>query len=636
MCDLGYAGYDCAEHAPPPSPPPSPPLATFLPVALQVTTLHLNVTARTKVHATRPLRPLATALPPGAQVAYWSVDGAPESPSPQLLSTLASLGAAEPARVLATSALREDEAATALGARSASAAIGGAFASAWQSEPPEPLAPRAVVASAVDWRAGRAYVALSLTPSGSPRGRRPSVLQLALPSMALVGATGSFGSPDMVEVGTLALGGDASESAVAPGWLHAVLLSLSATAAELVTLRLPELQPVHALRLDVPSAPRAAQYDARTATLYLLCTGSAAGQPRLLRVPMRGGQPAAPPRGADTLSPAWAGALPLLLAFPASRLLLLLSDTEAEPSRPHWAAAAPPRLCRVRMGTSLPSSAEACTQLHGRYSAEQVTTAAADDSAGAAYLGCRSGALLRLRLSPLVVDVLIRPSLAAMSAALFRPSDGALWLATSDGELLQLQTRAHSAAAAYTAVATTASTAPACTHEPCLHAQAGRASVLLQRPPPPAAVAAASAPPPSPPPPPPPPAMSLVASLVGWVHHRLAQRTVVVEQQLASASASARPPKPPHPSPPPPPSPPFPPPPPSTKAMRAPRSEPVFSLGSLWIHDRLGMLPTAALMLLACFCGGQIGSAMYRLCRGTCARRRPVVQGLEKLPPNRR
>jgi hypothetical protein len=56
--------------------------------------------------------------------------------------------------------------------RSASAAIGGAFASAWQSDPPEPLAPRAVVASAVDWRAGRAYVALSLTPSGSPRGRR--------------------------------------------------------------------------------------------------------------------------------------------------------------------------------------------------------------------------------------------------------------------------------------------------------------------------------------------------------------------------------------------------------------------------------------------------------------------------------
>ena len=632
MCDLGYAGYDCAEHVPPPLPPPSPPLATILPVALQVTTMHLNVTARTRVHAMRPLRPLATALPPGAQVAYWSVDGAPESPSPQLLSTLASPGAAEPPRVLATSALREDEAATALGARSASAAIGGAFGSAWQSEPLEPLAPRAVVASAVDWRAGRAYVALSLAPSGSPRGRRPSVLQLALPSMALVGATGPFGSPDMVEVGTLALGGDASESAVTPGWLHAVLLSLSATAAELVTLRLPELQPVHALRLDVPSAPRAAHYDARTATLYLLCTGSAAGQPRLLRVPMRGGQPAAPPRGADTLSPAWAGALPLLLAFPASRLLLLLSDTEAEPSRTHWAAAAPPRLCRVRMGTSLPSSAEACTQLHGRYSAEQVTTAAADDSAGAAYLGCRSGALLRLRLSPLVVDVLIRPSLAAMSAALFRPSDGALWLATSDGELLQLQTRAHSAAAAYTAVATTASTAPACTHEPCLHAHAGRASVLLQRPPPPAAVASASAPPPAPPPPPPPPARSLVGSRVGWVHHRLAQRTVVVEQQLARASASARPPKPPHPSPPPP----FPPPPPSTKAMRAPRSETVFSLGSLWIHDRLGMLPTAALMLLACFCGGQIGSAMYRLCRGTCARRRPVVRGLEKLPPNRR
>ena len=631
MCDLGYAGYDCAEHVPPPLPPPSPPLATILPVALQVTTMHLNVTARTRVHAMRPLRPLATALPPGAQVAYWSVDGAPESPSPQLLSTLASPGAAEPPRVLATSALREDEAATALGARSASAAIGGAFGSAWQSEPLEPLAPRAVVASAVDWRAGRAYVALSLAPSGSPRGRRPSVLQLALPSMALVGATGPFGSPDMVEVGTLALGGDASESAVTPGWLHAVLLSLSATAAELVTLRLPELQPVHALRLDVPSAPRAAHYDARTATLYLLCTGSAAGQPRLLRVPMRGGQPAAPPRGADTLSPAWAGALPLLLAFPASRLLLLLSDTDAEPSRPHWAAAAPPRLCRVRMGTSLPSPAEACTQLHGRYSAEQVTTAAADDSAGAAYLGCRSGALLRLRLSPLVVDVLIRPSLAAMSAALFRPSDGALWLAMSDGELLQLHTRARSAAAVYTAVVTTASTAPACSHEPCLDAHASRASVLLQQPPPPAA---ASAPPPLPPPPPPPPAMSLVASMVGWVHHRLAQRTVVVEQQLASA----RPPKPPLPSPPPPPPPPFPPPTTTTTTMatRAPRSETVFSLGSLWIHDRLGMLPTAALMLLACFCGGQIGNAMYRLCRGTCARRRPVVQGLEKLPPNRR
>ena len=172
----------------------------------------------------------------------------------------------------------------------------------------------------------------------------------------------------------------------------------------------------------------------------------------------------------------------------------------------------PLSVCRVHLGTAFgteaarPSAnAAGCTQLQGRYSVEQVTAAAADDSAGAprsreqreirsaalwphppptaycapnhlppscdqlsarppltrpmavltltptlptltstltptpsppfshrltgvAYLGCASGALMRLRLSPLRVDALIRPSLERINALVFRPSDGGLTL----------------------------------------------------------------------------------------------------------------------------------------------------------------------------------------------------------------
>ena len=57
-----------------------------------------------------------------------------------------------------------------------------------------------------------------------------------------------------------------------------------------------------------------------------------------------------------------------------------------------------------------------------------------------------------------------------------------------------------------------------------------------------------------------------------------------------------------------------------------------FSLSSLWIHHKLGFVPTAVLMLLACVCGGQIGSAMYRLGRA-CMRPRPnAVGGFKSMP----
>ena len=517
---------------------------------------------------------------------------------------------------------------------------------------------RSIAASAVDWRAGRAYVALSAAPIGSLRGRRPSVLQLALPSMSLVGASGPLGTSDMAHVSSLALGGDASETVLPPTWLHVLLASDSGTAAELVVLRLPQMQPTHSLRLSVTSPIRAAHYDARSAWLYLLCTGGAAApHPTMLRIQMRGGQPAAAPGKGDVLTLPWAGALPLLLAFPGSRQLIALSDSGAEPPRPHYASAAPPRLCRIRLGTPFEDSKKACMQVHGRYSAEHMTTAAADDSSGVAYVGCRSGALFRLRLSPLVVDMLIRPSLSPMSAALYRPSDGALWLSTADGELLQLHTRARSATQVTAATtppesakstATTPSNAPApCTHKPCLDVAAGpgvqsNVTVLLPSPPtlPPSPPSLPS--PPSPPSPPPPPAMSLVASLLGWVHKSLTPGqdlpirqagAVLVPQASTPIPMSPHPPIPSLSSPPPPPQP-------LLRPMKLPLSAQRTSgsgaqeqsTGTFWIHRKVGMLPTAVLMLLACFCGSQIGNALYKICRATCTRRPPPTHGFTKLP----
>jgi hypothetical protein len=242
-----------------------------------------------------------------------------------------------------------------------------------------------------------------------------------LPSMAVLGSV-PVGGSGLVQVGCLALGGDAAETPVPPAWLHVVLSTATGKLAELVVLHLPEMQATHSLRFTVPSAIRAAHYDVRSASLYLLCPGPF---PKLFRVQMRGGEPLAPPGQGDAMAPGWGGALPILLPFPETRQIVILADASAE-AYPSHRTPPPLRVCRLRMGAPLESAAQACATVPGRYGAEDATAAAADAAAGALYIGCRSGALLRVRLAPLRVDVLIRPTLSTVSAALFRPSDGAL------------------------------------------------------------------------------------------------------------------------------------------------------------------------------------------------------------------
>ena len=388
--------------------------------------------------------PLATTLPAGAEALYWGADGAPA----QALRVLAAHGAHPALRVeaaeplvesaalaaAATSALRKTSSGHILGALQAEGAAEASTAMAAAD------ASRRVIAAAVDWRSSRAYVALS---AGGARGGCP-LMQLALPSLVTLAVV----SPPSVQpdsyVSAMAIGGGASETTAPPSWLYVLRSSHEGKMTELLGVRLPELQATHAISFATPSPVIAAHFDARAAWLYLLCTAPA---PRLLRIQMRGGEPAGPPGFTDTLPlPSWGASAPLLVPFPRSRQLVFFSAPSPTPAAAVDSASSPPllRLCRVRMGAPPPLDADGggCTQLRGQHSVEQITAAVADEVAAVAYLGCRSGKVLRLRLFPLRVEETLRPlGSMAIAAAVFRPDDGALWLAAESGELVQLSTR---------------------------------------------------------------------------------------------------------------------------------------------------------------------------------------------------
>ena len=157
-----------------------------------------------------------------------------------------------------------------------------------------------------------------------------------------------LGGVDMVEVSSLALS--------ASSHLFAALADASGRQAELLVLRLPEMQPLHATRFAVPSPVRAILVDAHSDWLYLLC---AQPRPRLLRVHREYGLSAVPGTQPEAVNLPWSAALPLLLPFPEQRQLLLLAA--ADPAVPQSGL----RVCRLWLGESLakaspPTSTPAC------------------------------------------------------------------------------------------------------------------------------------------------------------------------------------------------------------------------------------------------------------------------------------
>lgn len=451
VCDEGYVGFDCATLAQPPSLPPNPvaspapppPPASSL---FSDTALRFNVTSRSSLWLPSGRgRPLSTTLPPGAQSLYWGADGAP----PQALRILA--GPAESGDDALEATLPMAESVEAAGSTSptalkkASSHILGALQAS--SGPSVGVytaglgATRRVVASVVDWRTSRAYVALSSRSGGACC----PILQLSLPSMAVLHAESPKSVQPDAYTSCLALGGDASETAAPASWLYVLRSTHEGKRTELLSLSLPSMQPTHSLSFDTPGAVTAAHYDVRSAYLYLL--SSAAPAPRLVRIQMHGGAPAGPPGRGDSLPlPAWEAAATLFVPFPHTRQLVFFSAPGTiPPPLPSYLAPAPLQVCRVRLGAaaSLGSDPATCTALRGQYASEQVTSAVADEAAGVAYLGCRSGRLLRLRISPLRVEESLSALTASSVASLaFRPIDGSLWLAAEGGgELLRLTTR---------------------------------------------------------------------------------------------------------------------------------------------------------------------------------------------------
>ena len=290
--------------------------------------------------------------------------------------------------------------------------------------------------------------------------------------------------------------------------------------AELVVLRLPEMQPLHSTRFRVPSAVTAAHFDPQSGWLYLLSAGA---RPRLFKSQMTAsGAPTAPVGVGDALKLPWAAALPHLLAFPSRRALVVVSAPS--PGEPTSA-------CRIALGVPLDQAVADgdCRPLKGALAAEAPLSAVADDIGGAAYLGCRSGAVVRLTLSPFRLDASVHAAAGPIGHAVLRPADGGLWVGAemddddddADGggeELLALTTRQRAAfglappdalrsraAAAARAAAGADGGARRCRRG--ADARAGRGFLFplrwklpnLRR-----AAAIAPPPPPSPPPPPPP------------------------------------------------------------------------------------------------------------------------------------
>ena len=84
-----------------------------------------------------------------------------------------------------------------------------------------------------------------------------------------------------------------------------------------------------------------------------------------------------------------------------------------------------------------------CREMLGGFASEEVLSGVADDVRGSAYLGCRSGAALRLRLSPLRLEARVPFASAPITAVLFRAAEGDLWFGSDDGRLGQFSARAR-------------------------------------------------------------------------------------------------------------------------------------------------------------------------------------------------
>ena len=143
----------------------------------------------------------------------------------------------------------------------------------------------------------------------------------ALPSMSLLSER-EIGAADMVDLTALALGERPR------GRCRRVYRRRrrSGKQAELVTLRLPDMQPLYATRFSVPSAVSNAFFDAASGWLYLLC---AAAQPRVVRLRITAASSADVGRRDGLALPWAAAAMPLLLPFPEQRQLLVFGAASA-------------------------------------------------------------------------------------------------------------------------------------------------------------------------------------------------------------------------------------------------------------------------------------------------------------------
>jgi hypothetical protein len=558
VCDEGYVGFDCASRALPPSPPPAfAPAPLELASATSPSSLRLNVTASCHLPSGRG-GPLAMTLPPGSQTLLWGVEGAPPEALRLGPTDQGSSWRVDAAVPIAASA------ASLLARRPSTGQLGGAPLQAQELE--EATAPphRQIVGSAVDWRSSRAYVALSggSAGCGASGGTCGGVIaQLALPTLATLAVATPPSVGGDAPISAIALASEAIDTAEPPAWLY-LLRSPQPTVSELLSLRLPQMQLTHSLRFEVPSPAVAAHYEPRGGSLYVL---SAHPAPRLIRLNMHDGQPVAPPGQADALPlPDWSGALPLLLPFPRSRQLVFFSAPPPA-AAPGDDASFVLRVCRVAMRGDEPLSAgddvNGCTQLRGQYAREVVTSAVADEPAGAAYVGCLSGALLRLRLSPLRVEAVLRPAEgASLVAAAFRPFDGSLWVASEAAVLYRISTRANDK------VLASPSTPPAWFRWRLPSLQLGTSAAAVAK-----ALQPSSPPPLSPPLPPP-----------------LPPQPPQDDEVWRPPSAATRP-------------------------------------RFVWAYPRLGFWPSAILVLIGVYCGGMLGGRAYQLIRLCTQPRAPAA-----------
>ena len=177
----------------------------------------------------------------------------------------------------------------------------------------------------------------------------------ALPSMAVLSRR-EVGAADMAEISALALGD--ADRVGGSAWLYAVLADGPGRHAEVVSLHLPELQPVQTTRFAVPAPATASHFDAPSGWLYLLCP---AQQSKLLRIQMLDGHSSLPEGVEDAVHLPWPRALPLLLPFPEQRQLLLPFS-----SSPLDVESKTIRLCRIRLGTPLTPVSRPATPLPPR------------------------------------------------------------------------------------------------------------------------------------------------------------------------------------------------------------------------------------------------------------------------------